>query len=69
MSAEVHRLPCRGKILKYLRQIAVITPYSEFTFCYKAEDDKNSVDAVFRRRTSKMPLPPEVRHSAWRRLL
>ena len=56
----VSTLPCRGKILKYLRQIAVITPYSEFTFQYKAEEDKNSVNATFRRRTTKMPGPPEV---------
>ena len=56
----VSTLPCRGKILKYLRQIAVITPYSEFAFQYKAEEDKNSVNATFRRRTTKMPGPPEV---------
>ena len=56
----VSSLACRGKILKYLRQIAVITPYSEFVFQYKAEEDRNSVSATFRRRTTKMPGPPEV---------
>lgn len=35
-------------ILRYLRQIAVITPYAQFMFAYKAEDDKNSVRIGFR---------------------
>ena len=50
----------RSKILKYLRQIAVITPYAAFTFDYKARDKKNSVRVDFLRRTDKMPYPPEV---------
>lgn len=48
----------RPKILKYLRQIAVITPYSQFTFVYNAEDEKHSLRVVFRRRTDVMPPAP-----------
>lgn len=33
---------------RYLRQIAVITPYSEFSFFYKAEEEKNNLRLVFR---------------------
>ncbi|CAK0734996.1 hypothetical protein CVIRNUC_000513 [Coccomyxa viridis] len=53
----------RSKVLKYLRQIAVITPYAEFKFTYTAEDDKSSMRTTFARRTDKMPAPPqEVKH-------
>jgi hypothetical protein len=51
----------RAKILKYLRQIAVITPYAQFSFAYVAEDEKNSIRVNFVRRTNKMPKPPKVR--------
>ena len=51
----------RSKIIKYLRQIAVITPYSHFTFTFKAEDASNDIHVVFARRTEKMPEPPKVR--------
>lgn len=50
----------RAKVLRYMRQIAVITPYAQFRFYYKAEDDKNSVDVTFVRRTEKMPPPPKA---------
>ena len=50
----------RSKILKYLRQIAVITPYAQFTFTYKAADERNNVHIDFIRRTDKMPKVPEV---------
>ena len=56
-----HWTPYRAKILKYLRQIAVITPYAQFRFKYSAEDDRNSVAVTFVRRTQKMPVPPAVR--------
>ena len=39
----------RSKILKYLRQIAVITPYAQFRFRYAAEDPRSSVDVTFAR--------------------
>lgn len=53
----------RAKVLRYMRQIAVITPYAQFSFHYKAEDEKNSVNITFVRRTEKMPPPPkEVKH-------
>jgi DNA topoisomerase VI subunit B len=54
----------RAKILKYLRQIAVITPYAQFAFRYSAVDDRNNVAVTFVRRTDKMPLPPRVDHPA-----
>ncbi|EFJ46844.1 hypothetical protein VOLCADRAFT_62055 [Volvox carteri f. nagariensis] len=50
----------RSKIVRYLRQIAVITPYAHFCFSYKAEDDKNSMRINFRRRTDVMPPPPRA---------
>lgn len=50
----------RAKVLRYMRQIAVITPYAQFTFQYKAEDEKNSVNVTFVRRTDKMPPPPKA---------
>ncbi|EIE26704.1 hypothetical protein COCSUDRAFT_11853 [Coccomyxa subellipsoidea C-169] len=49
----------RAKIHKYLRQIAVITPYAKFSFAYVAEDEKNSIRINFTRRTDKMPAPPK----------
>ncbi|GLC57111.1 DNA topoisomerase 6 subunit B [Pleodorina starrii] len=48
----------RSKIVRYLRQIAVITPYAHFCFNYRAEDEKNSMRINFRRRTDVMPPPP-----------
>ena len=45
---------------RYLRQIAVITPYARFTFTYTGEDARNSVAVTFARRTDKMPPPPQV---------
>lgn len=50
----------RAKILKYLQQIAVITPYAEFSFDFKGEDEKNSFKTTFERRTSVMPPAPEA---------
>lgn len=50
----------RAKIIKYLRQIAVITPYSQFTFAFKSEDASNDIIVDFARRTEKMPEPPKV---------
>ena len=47
---------------RYLRQIAVITPYTQFTFSYVAEDQRNSIAITFARRTDKMPAPPQVSH-------
>ena len=48
----------RAYILRYLRQIAVITPYAHFTFEFKAKDAKHSAAMAFRRRTDVMPAPP-----------
>jgi DNA topoisomerase VI subunit B len=45
---------------RYLRQIAVITPYARFDFAYTGEDARNSVAVTFARRTDKMPPPPQV---------
>ncbi|GFR50834.1 hypothetical protein Agub_g13107 [Astrephomene gubernaculifera] len=50
----------RSKIVRYLRQIAVITPYAHFAFTYRAEDEKNSMRINFRRRTDVMPPPPRT---------
>ncbi|GBF92117.1 DNA topoisomerase [Raphidocelis subcapitata] len=50
----------KGYILRYLRQIAVITPYAQFSFRYVAEDPKASLDLAFKRRTDAMPPAPMV---------
>ncbi|PNH07647.1 DNA topoisomerase 6 subunit B [Tetrabaena socialis] len=42
----------RPKVIRYLRQIAVITPYAQFSFAYKAEDDRNSMRCMFRKLAS-----------------
>ena len=49
------------QVIRYLRMIAVITPYAQFRFAYRAEDERNSVRFSFVRRTDKMPAPPTVR--------
>ncbi|EFN52240.1 hypothetical protein CHLNCDRAFT_26891 [Chlorella variabilis] len=50
----------RAKVFKYLQQIAVITPYAQFRFVFKAEDEKSSVRITFARRTTTMPQPPKA---------
>lgn len=56
--SNVERWCCAA--CRYLRQIAVITPYAKFSFAYVAEDEKNSIRVNFTRRTDKMPAPPKV---------
>ena len=50
----------RNKVLSYLRQLAIVTPYAQFHFKYVSAsgDMKGNVDATFRRRTEVMPAPP-----------
>lgn len=50
----------RAKILRYMRQIAVITPYAQFTLDYQAEEAKNNLAVTFVRRTEKMPPAPQA---------
>lgn len=46
-----------------MRQIAVITPYAQFSFAYRSEDGKHDFSLAFKRRTDVMPPPPgETRH-------
>ena len=45
-------------VLRYLRQIAVITPYAQISFDFKALDSKHDLSMMFRRRTASMPEPP-----------
>lgn len=53
----------RSKILAYLRQIAVITPYAAFGCVFTSEDPKASLALTFARRTDVMPpCPQEVKH-------
>jgi DNA topoisomerase VI subunit B len=52
-----------SQILAYLRQIAVITPYAQFSFSFVSEDPKASLALRFARRTDAMPpMPVEVKH-------
>jgi len=50
----------RSKVLKYLQQIAVITPYARFGFHYRAEEEKSSFNVNFARRTDAMPPAPKA---------
>lgn len=53
----------KQKLLKYLKLIAIITPYASFDFRYVAEDEKNSFFHSYTRRTDRMPDPPrEAKH-------
>lgn len=53
----------RSKVLRYLRQIAVITPYAQFKFVYEGEAGKGSLALTFARRTDAVPPPPApVKH-------
>ena len=48
-----------SRIVKYLRQLAVITPYAPLTFKYASEGGGRADVALrFRRRTAHMPPPP-----------
>ena len=49
----------RPKVMKYLQQIAVITPYAQFNFKYRSEEEKGSFEVEFKRRTDAMPPPPK----------
>ncbi|KAL3828153.1 hypothetical protein ACJIZ3_016955 [Penstemon smallii] len=48
----------RSKILHYMRQIAVITPYSQFLFKFLSEAPDKNVTVRFARRTDIMPPAP-----------
>ncbi|MCO5583878.1 hypothetical protein L7F22_037793 [Adiantum nelumboides] len=49
----------RSKIISYMRQMAVITPYAEFIFKFITESADKNVTIRFRRRTDVMPPPPD----------
>jgi len=52
-----------ARVLKYLRQMAIITPYAEFDFIYESETASKSVRVHYERRSDKMPAPPAyVKH-------
>lgn len=48
----------RSKILHYMRQMAVITPYSQFLFKFLSETPDKNVSVRFTRRTEIMPPAP-----------
>jgi len=49
----------RAYLLRYLRQIAVITPYAQFAFRHVTADGAPGVAMTFARRTDVMPTPPQ----------
>lgn len=51
----------KARLLRYLHQIAVITPYAQFEFDYRAEDERHCTRVTFVRRTNQMPRPPQAR--------
>ncbi|KAK1305632.1 DNA topoisomerase 6 subunit B [Acorus calamus] len=53
----------RSKILHYMRQMAVITPYAQFLFKFVSEAADKNVTIRFSRRTDVMPpVPLETKH-------
>ncbi|KAH9741021.1 DNA topoisomerase 6 subunit B [Citrus sinensis] len=53
----------RSKILHYMRQMAVITPYAQFLFKFVSEVAEKNVTIRFSRRTDVMPpVPVETKH-------
>ncbi|XP_072995567.1 DNA topoisomerase 6 subunit B [Typha latifolia] len=53
----------RSKILHYMRQMAVITPYAQFLFKFISDTADKNVTIRFARRTDVMPpVPPETKH-------
>ena len=49
----------RAKIVQYLRQIAVITPYAQFRLTFRGADGRGDLSLAFARRTDKMPRAPK----------
>eukprot|EP01137_Pigoraptor_chileana_P015407 Opistho-2@71290 len=53
----------RAKILQYMRQMAVITPYAEFQFRFQTPAESKSFAIRYARRSDAMPpVPAEVKH-------
>ncbi|XP_048228904.1 DNA topoisomerase 6 subunit B isoform X3 [Ricinus communis] len=53
----------RSKILHYMRQMAVITPYAQFLFKFISDTSDKNVTVKFARRTDVMPpVPLETKH-------
>lgn len=53
----------KAKILSYMRQLAVITPYARFELRFTATDASRNVAVLYARRAEHMPAPPiEVKH-------
>lgn len=53
----------RSKILHYMRQMAVITPYAQFVFKFVSDTSDKSMTIKFARRTDVMPpVPLETKH-------
>ena len=53
----------RPKILQYMRQMAVITPYARFEFAFRGpggESDRGNFHLQFARRSDVIPKPPAV---------
>lgn len=53
----------RSKILHYMRQMAVITPYAQFLFKFISDAPEKNITIKFARRTDVMPpVPLETKH-------
>jgi DNA topoisomerase VI B subunit len=53
----------RSYILQYLRHMAIITPYAEFFFYYRAAEESKNFELFFSRRSESVPpRPKQVKH-------
>jgi DNA topoisomerase VI subunit B len=53
----------KSRIVQYLQQLAIITPYAEISFTYTESTGKRDVQMLYRRRSEQMPdLPSTVKH-------
>ena len=64
LSSNVLRLRLQARILSYLRQLAIITPYAEFSLSYTYQNKPRRAFSVeYARRSTKMPpQATEVKH-------
>lgn len=61
--AAIAMMPAQSRVLSYMRQLAIITPYAEFNLRYSFRGQtRRNFEVTYSRRATKMPpLATEVR--------